>query len=991
MSGQMVLVVEDNPITRKMVRVALESDGYRVLEAGDGRSALAAAAERVPDLIVLDYVLPDTDGMRLLEELRLQAGREDLPALLVTGMVSRLGELRARAGELTQFLPKPIEPSRLLEVVRAHLCAPRTWGEGRTVLVADDDPLNLKLAALRLRHEGYAVETAAGGTEALEKARAAPPDAILAHAGMPSMDGFALCREVRRDPALAAVPVILFSSAYLDEADRELAHRMGASALVARTADLGAAGEALRAALAGGARHPPAAPPAPVLPAPGSGSGDGGAGEGGEEGEAELAALHRQRVQAQLERQSSQNRALLRQAGIQATALALMRSLSEVLGQPANVPEVIGDVLVQCLDAAGLSTGLLYLVEGENRYRLQAHSGIVAAMREDAEACFGHPEIIHAIVASGKPAALAAAATGTVGAAGAPDVPGVGAGAAADFLTRLGRPSALVVPFVVMGETFGVLVLASDHQDLSDSSWFGFAGSLAVQFGQTVALGQSLNRLAASEERYRALMEQANDAILVLDAEERIQEANRAALRLLGRPRQEIVGRHYDDFVAPEELEDSRRSRENLELEGKVRVPLRHLVRPDGSRVPVEVSVSLVHIGDVSTDLVILHDITERRRLEAQFQQAQKMESVGRLAGGIAHDFNNLLTLILGYGNLVLQALADRPAVSRQVEAIVRAGESAAGLTRQLLAFSRHQVLVPTVIDVNALIRQLEQMLRRLIGEDIELVADLEPRLAHIRADAGQIEQVLMNLVVNARDAMPGGGRLTLSTRNHPAAADAAVTHVALMVADTGCGIDGAVMAHVFEPFFTTKEEGKGTGLGLATVYGIVHQSGGYLEVESAPGEGASFAVYLPRTDEPATPPSAATAAAGRGHETILVVEDEASIRSLAREILEGQGYAVLEAPGADEALRRAAEHAGPIHLLLTDVVMPGKSGVDLAQDLLGLRPGLRVVYMSGYADRAVDADAPGVAFVQKPFDPALLARRVRATLDQRREGEPEG
>jgi PAS domain S-box-containing protein len=981
MSGQTVLVVEDNPITRKMVRVTLESDGYLVLEAGDGRSALAAAAERVPDLMVLDYVLPDTDGMRLLEELRRQAGREDLPALLVTGMVSRLGELRARAGEHTQFLPKPIEPSRLLEVVRAHLCASRTSGESRTVLVADEDPFNLKLAALRLRHEGYAVDTATGGAEALEKARAAPPDAILAHAGMPAMDGFALCREVRRDPALAAVPVILFTSAYLDEADRELARKMGASALVPRTADLGAAGEALREALRGGARHPPAAPaapPAPVVPAPGAGSGGAGAGEGGEAGEAELAALHRQRVQAQLERQSSQNRALLRQAGIQATALALMRSLSEVLGQPANVPEVIGDVLVQCLDAAGLSTGLLYLVEGKNRYRLQAHSGIAAAMREDAEACFGHPELIHAIVASGRPAALATA--------GAPDVPGVGAGAAADFLTRLGRPSALIVPFVVMGETFGVLVLASDHQDLSDSSWLGFAGSLAVQFGQTVALGQSLNRLAASEERYRALMEQANDAILVLDAEERIQEANRAALRLLGRPRQEIVGRHYDDFVAPEELEDSRRSRENLALEGNVRVQLRHLVRPDGSRVPVEVSVSLVHIGDASTALVILHDISERRRLEAQFHQAQKMESVGRLAGGVAHDFNNLLTLILGYGNLVLQALADRPAVSRQVEAIVHAGESAAGLTRQLLAFSRHQVLVPTVIDVNALIRQLEQMLRRLIGEDIELVADLEPRLARIRADAGQIEQVLMNLVVNARDAMPGGGRLTLSTRNHPAAAEAAVTHVVLRVADTGCGIDSAVMAHLFEPFFTTKEEGKGTGLGLATVYGIVHQSGGNLEVESAPGEGASFAVYLPRTDEPATPPSAATAAAGRGHETILVVEDEASIRSLAREILEGQGYAVLEAPGAEEALRRAAEHAGPIHLLLTDVVMPGKSGVDLARDLLGLRPGLRVVYMSGYADRAVQADAPGVAFVQKPFDPALLARRVRATLDQRRE-----
>jgi PAS domain S-box-containing protein len=796
----------------------------------------------------------------------------------------------------------------------------------------------------------------------------------------------------------------LRQSRMLDARFRGLLEAAPDAMVVVNGAGLSAASQALREALHEAAPSPPAPPP-----------------PSGAAGEAELAALYRQRVQAQLERQTAQNRALLREAGIQATALALMRSLTEVLGQPANVPEVIGDVLVQCLDAAGLSTGLLYLVEAENRYRLQAHSGIAAGLRGEAEACFGHPELIAAVVASGRPAAFAATGAagatvtaGTAGALGATTTAAAGetagaaaaaadvagAGVAADFLARLGRSFALAVPFVVMGETFGVLLLASDHQDLSDSSWLGFAGSLAVQFGQTVALGQSLNRLAASEERYRALMEQANDAILVLGGDHHIIEANRAALRLLGRPRQEIIGRLYDEFVAPEELEEARRSREALEREGKVRVPLRHLVRADGARVPVELSGSLVRIGEASTILVILHDITERRRLEAQFQQAQKMESVGRLAGGVAHDFNNLLTLILGYGNLVLGSLADRPELSRQVEAIVRAGESAAALTRQLLAFSRRQVLVPTVVDVNALIRQLEQMLRRLIGEDIELVTDLEPRLARIRADAGQIEQVLMNLVVNARDAMPGGGRLTLSTRNHrpapPAAAAAAdvdaaagagagaATHVVLAVADTGSGIDGAVMSHLFEPFFTTKEEGKGTGLGLATVYGIVQQSGGHVEVESRPGEGATFAVYLPCTDEPVTAESAAATAPGRGHETILVAEDEAPIRSLAREILEEQGYVVLEAAGAGEALRVADGHTGPIHLLLTDVIMPGKSGVELAETLSARRPGLRVVYMSGYADRAVQVDAPGVAFVQKPFAPDLLARRVRATLDQR-------
>ncbi len=977
MSAHTILVVEDNPITRKMVRVALESEGYAVVEAGDGRSAHAAAGEQRPDLIILDYVLPDTDGMRLLADLRREPGCEDVPALVVTGMVSRLPELRAKAGELAQFLPKPIEPSRLLEVVRAQLSSTRFSGSGRTVLVVDDDPLNLKLAALRLRHEGYAVATASGGAEALEQARAARPDAILAHAGMPAMDGFALCRQVRGDPALAAVPVVLFSSVYGEEADRELARKMGANAMVVRSPDLRASFEALREALHGAAPVSPAAAARP----------------GGGAGEMELAALHRQRVQAQLDRQTAQNRELQRQAGIQATVLALMRSLSEVLGQPANVTEVIGDVLVECLDAAGLSTGLLYLVEAENRYRLQAHCGIANGMREDAESCFGHPELIHAIAGSGQPVALAS--PGAPGAA-----PGAADGARAgghgdDFLARLGRAYALVVPFVVMGKIFGVLVLASDHQELSDPSWLGFAGSLAVQFGQTVALGQSLNRLGASEERYRALMDQAGDAILVLDAEQRILEANRAASRLLGRPREEIVGRTYDDFVAPEELAESQRNRRSLAFDRSVRVPLRHLVLADGSRVAVEVSTTLVRIGDGSTVLAILRDITERRSLEAQFQQAQKMESVGRLAGGVAHDFNNLLTLILGYGNLVRRAVADRPAVCRQVEAIVHAGESAAALTRQLLAFSRRQVLASTVIDVNALIVRLEEMLHRLIGEDIELVTDLEPRLARIRADAGQIEQVLMNLVINARDAMPAGGRLTVTTRNHPpppsggaagpgTESGVAATHVVLAVADTGSGIDGAVMSHLFEPFFTTKEEGKGTGLGLATVYGIVQQTGGRIEVASQPGAGATFTIHLPCTEEPVTPPSGADAAASAGgHETILVAEDAALIRSLVRAILEEKGYVVLEAAGADEALRVAESHMGPIHLLLTDVIMLGRSGVELAAALVARRPGLRVIYMSGYTDRDMDIDAPGAVFLQKPFDTRQLAHHVRAALDQ--------
>ena len=339
MSAATILTIEDNPITRKMLRLALESEGYRVEEAEDGRAALAAVAACRPALIVLDYVLPDCDGLTLLDEIRRQAGDPQLPALVVTGMTSRLEELRAGAGEFTQCLSKPIEPSRLLDIVRAHLLPHASWGRGKTVLVVDDELLNLKLAAVLLHHEGYEVVTAQGGQEGLEKALERPPDAILSDVLMPAMDGFAFCSEVRRDPRLAEIPIVLVSASYSDEADRELAMKMGASTLVSRSPDLREATAALRATLSGDRLDPRFGPRHPLVDPAGNGEA--------------VAMLHRQRLQAQVERQAAQNRALLRQANVQATALTVMRSLSAVLGQPFNLPRVIGDVLLQCLDSAG--------------------------------------------------------------------------------------------------------------------------------------------------------------------------------------------------------------------------------------------------------------------------------------------------------------------------------------------------------------------------------------------------------------------------------------------------------------------------------------------------------------------------------------------------------------------------------------------------------------------------------------------------------------
>jgi nitrogen-specific signal transduction histidine kinase/ActR/RegA family two-component response regulator len=391
-------------------------------------------------------------------------------------------------------------------------------------------------------------------------------------------------------------------------------------------------------------------------------------------------------------------------------------------------------------------------------------------------------------------------------------------------------------------------------------------------------------------------------------------------------------------------------------------------------------------------------DVTARHELEDRLRQAQKMEAVGRLAGGVAHDFNNLLQVIQGHARFALEALPEPGDLREDLEAVYAASERAARLTRQLLAFSRKQILQPRELDLNAVVRGVMPMLGRLIGEDIAVVTHLAPRLGAVTADPAQLEQVLVNLAVNARDAMPEGGTLGIETAD--VALDAAAcerrdgpvapgAYVRLAVRDTGAGMDEATRARAFEPFFTTKAPGKGTGLGLATVYGIVRQSGGCVTVSSAPGAGTTVVVELPRTSapEPARP-AADAPAPGRGTGTVLLVEDDATVRQFVRRVLEWQGYAVLEAAHGPDALRVAAEHGGRIDLVLTDVVMPGMSGRALAEALTASRPGLRVLFMSGYTDDEIlrrGLGTTGVALLEKPFTAEALRDAVRRELDAAR------
>src|SRR5216117_17145 len=502
--------------------------------------------------------------------------------------------------------------------------------------------------------------------------------------------------------------------------------------------------------------------------------------------------------------------------------------------------------------------------------------------------------------------------------------------------------------------------------------------------------------LRRSEASYRGLVEHAAYGIYRATADGKFLMVNPALFTMLGYPSAEDVLQldiSRDAYVDPAARV---RILERCEQFGSAieEVAWR---RRNGSTITVRLNGRPVRGPDGALECFefIVDDVTEQRALEERLRQTQKMEAVGRLAGGIAHDFNNLLTAILGSVDFLRRALGPEHPEHAETEEIQKAAVRAADLTRQLLAFSRQQVLAPKVLELDALVTNLEKMLGRLIGEDVELRFAAHAPRAAVRVDPGQLEQVIVNLVVNARDAMPRGGKLTIETATVDLDAAYAWEHgtveagryVMLAVTDTGVGIDRAARARLFEPFFTTKEFGKGTGLGLATVYGIVKQSGGYIWVYSEPGQGATFKVYLPRV-EPGGEPVAARPSPARalgGTETILLAEDEAAVRNLARRVLEKHGYKLLLAATGRDGVQLATQHAGPIDLLVTDVVMPEMGGRELAQRLAALQPGLKVLYLSGYTDDMIVRHGvleAGVAFLQKPFTPDTLLRKIREVLD---------
>ena len=570
------------------------------------------------------------------------------------------------------------------------------------------------------------------------------------------------------------------------------------------------------------------------------------------------------------------------------------------------------------------------------------------------------------------------------------------------------------LPYLAVGLAYSLLLVVSykhPQQGGSELVWLilgAFVITGLVVARQIVALRENAQLLAeratrATEARFVSLVEQSSDVITIIEPNGKVLYESPSVERVFGYSVAEALGRKLGEFVHPDSRAEASDLIARLCKKPGMRGHLEfRLLHKDGQYVDVEaVMTNLLDDPNIRGIVINSRNIAERKQAEEalheseeQLRQSQKMDAVGQLAGGVAHDFNNLLAVIIGYSDLLLMRTSGlREDSQRKIEQISKAANRAAGLTRQLLAFSRKQVLQPKLLDLNTVVGDMDKMLKRLIGEHIEMLTILDPKLGIVKADPGQVEQVLLNLAVNARDAMPSGGKLTIETANVVLDRQFTQTHravepgpyVMLAVSDTGVGMSHEVKARIFEPFFTTKEKDKGTGLGLSTVYGIVKQSGGSIWVYSEPGQGTTFKVYLPCLDQAADVDEAAPASADySGAETVLLVEDEEMVRQIANEILTMNGYRVLQASHGNEALDVSRQHQGVIDLMVTDVVMPVMGGPELARRLALTRPEMRVLYMSGYTDDAIVHHGvllEGTAFVQKPFTAEAFSRKLREVI----------
>lgn len=967
-----ILLVDHDGLRRKMQRLRLEEQGFRVRTAVDGVEGLAEARRLTPDAIISDMLMPHMDGLELCRAIRHDPALAHVPFVLTSptfGSIEEADRRMAGSAGVSAFAPRTPSLDQVISALLASLAGDPPPVPSR---VPDADTLKAEYDARivrQLEHHATLNMSLArdNGTKTAQLTILTAVAAVMAqHLDLDAILQEVLARAIDvAGVSIGAVflvdpdgrPRLACQLGYPPAALESLGHFFGRQDLISQV-------------LAEGG---PMTVPASELT-----------------GSAMGQALLRENV-------SSVTLVPLVAAGARLGVLVVASSEEDLAEDWIEIVEAVG---VQVGQAVAVARSMTWVRQSEQRYRAwftDMPIGLFCST-PDGQILDANPAMIQLLGYPDRSALLAVNSTTLYA---CPEDRLL-------FQHRLEHELTVRdCDFDMLRADGAVISVRAHGRAIRDAhgcieSYEGGIEDITEQRQSVRGRTQAEEALRQNLGLLRSVIEGTTDPIFIKDLKGRYLLANSAAAALLRVPPEDMIGRDDTELFPPDKADKAQlivAADRGVMATGETRVYEEVLAMKKGQPQTFLSSKGVFRDrdGKVAGLFGISRDITKFRDLESQLRQSQKMEAVGRLAGGIAHDFNNMLSAIMSNADLLQEDILEGDPRREEVEEITLATRRAAGLTRQLLAFSRQQLLEPRVIDLNGIVAGVEKMLRRIIGEDIELETRLAPDLGSITADPGQLEQVIMNLAVNARDAMPDGGKLTLETSPVDLTGVYAAEHagvavgayVMLAVSDTGSGMDADTQARMFEPFFTTKETGKGTGLGLSTVHGIVNQSGGFLWVYSELNHGTTFKVYLPRIDAVAPTrltPASSVAQSPRGHETILFVEDEDALRRVGREILVRQGYTILVAASGAEALTLGAAHHDPIGMIATDVVMPGLSGTEVASRLRVLHPEAKVLYMSGYTDDAVVRRGmvePGTAFLQKPFSAATLARKVREVLDR--------